>query len=162
MGKIDNWIIEIFDKGTTLIQKKGWIPLNTLIMGVSCLFWSLLIVDSKGPAFYVLSALGGLSLTGEYFTWKNAIGYWENQRKTLELNARVLLMRESSPALRLTSLIIFLPLSICEFILGSYISCASSLIIIVMGYIRCCRYMGPGDYARERQTKMSGLLQESR
>ncbi len=43
MQKIDNWVIEQFDKGTTLLQKKGWLPLNTLIMGIECLFWASLL-----------------------------------------------------------------------------------------------------------------------
>jgi|SRR5882672_5950785 len=93
MRRIDNWFIEQFDKGTTILQKKGWLPLNTLIMSTECTFWGGLVAVQK------MDALGGLVicttavfLTVSFFTWKNAIGYWENHRKTLELNAQVLVL----------------------------------------------------------------------
>src|SRR5258706_8789930 len=160
MRKIDNWVIEQFDKGTTLLQKKGWLPLNTLIMGTECLFWSLLVVGSSGWTFYVISAIGALQLVVGFNSWKDAVGYWENQRKTLKLNAKVLVHRESGPIYRWLCLWVFIPLAILEFITLSFTTVTTSLLVITMAYLRCCRYMGPGDYARQRQTKVSGLPQE--
>src|SRR6266436_807221 len=110
--KVDDIIIEAFDKGTTFLQKRGILPLNTLIMGTGCLFWSLLIVSSTGWSLYAVSAIGALALYGEFNTWSNAANYWENQRKTQELNARVLLNREIGYLYRLLCLFVFIPLGL--------------------------------------------------
>lgn len=162
MGKIDNWFIEQFDKGTTIIQKKGWLPLNTLIMGAECLFWGGLVAVQK------MNALGGLIicsaavfLTVSFFTWKNAIGYWENHRKTLELNARVLLWREENVKLRYFTLGLFVPFTILNAIELDLIGTTSDLAILAVQWLRCCKYLGPGNYARQQQTKLSGLPQGS-
>ena len=157
--KIDNFIIETFDKGTTYLQKRGILPLNTLIMGTGCLFWSLLIVGSTGWSLYAVSAIGALALYGEFNTWSDAANYWENQRKTQELNARVLLNRESGYLFRLFSLFLFIPLGLFELSALVIAAAITSILVIIMGYLRCCRYLGPGDYARQRKASLKALPQ---
>src|SRR5258706_5459410 len=161
MRKIDNWVIEQFDKGTTLLQKKGWLPLNTLIMGTECLFWvSLLsIQDFKTGFAYLATAWTAISLSVSFHTWKENANYWENHRKTLALNAEVLLVREAWH-LRLTLNIPIFILLIFFIIIFDLKAIIFDSAAICLQYLACCRYMGPGDYARERQTKMSGLPQE--
>ena len=162
MGKIDNWIIEQFDKGTTLLQKRGWLPLNTLIMGTQCLCWCSWIADQgvlSTVSFFSVPYAGFVLYTA-FHEWKENAGYWENQRKTQELNARVLFQREQLRfRLIWVSLLITIGLSvIISMPFKGIIFFPSALCLL---YLRCCRYMGPGDYAKQQQKKMSGLPQES-
>ncbi len=163
MQKIDNWVIEQFDKGTTLLQKKGWLPLNTLIMGAHCLTWVSWIADQGVLSTFSFFSIpyAGFVLYGAFYEWKENVGYWENQRKTQELNARVIWNRgKLKPRLIWAFLLITLGLFV---IIGEpfrgIIFFPSALCLL---YLRCCRYMGPGDYAKQRQTKISGLPQEGR
>jgi hypothetical protein len=160
--KWDNWIIEQFDKGTTLLQKKGIIPLNTLIMISECLFWGSLIAHGHIPnnaPDLIFVVFVGIFLFAAYYRWQKAVGYWENQRKTQDLNAQVLSEREKSFVLRFITVVTFTPILVLELIVLDFIGAIGSITLITNGYLRCCRYMGPGDYARERKTSVQGLTQ---
>src|ERR1700719_83921 len=138
-GKIvgaDNKIIELFDKGTTLIQKRGLLPLNTLIMGTECLFWSVLVarsINDNGMGKYIITAAGAICITAAFLRWKDAHQYWENHRKTQELNAKVLLERDYI-MLRMIAILIFMPILIVEVLVLDLLGGTSSIAIIVLGY----------------------------
>src|SRR5260370_21968681 len=89
MKKIDDCVIELFDRCTTVVQRRAWLPLNTLIMGTECLFWSLVAL---GVAWWWMPMIA-LGLCMAFARWRDAHGYWENHRKAQELNAKVLLAR---------------------------------------------------------------------
>jgi hypothetical protein len=166
MGKIattDNKIIEMFDKGTTLIQQRGWLPLNTLIMGTECLFWSTVLAHTvtKGSGWsYINIGLAAICLTLSFSRWKDAQGYWKNYRKCLELNAKVLYSRDKQLIIRMAILLIFTPFLLSDMTVFDLISMTSDITLISGVYLSCCRYLGPGDYARERSLSLSGLTQK--
>ncbi len=155
--KADNFIIETFDKGTTFIQRRGILPLNTLLMGASCLFWSSNVAAAGfGWATPFIIGVGAMGLYYDYKKWKDDYGYWLNQRKTLFLNAVVAMEREYI-SIRLLTISTFIPLMLV-FIYVLYLSnLISCLTLIVWAYLKCCHYLGPGDYAKQRQTKLSGV-----
>lgn len=168
LRKIDDKIIDLFDGITTKIQKKGLIPLNTLIMGFKVIFFGSIM--SRQNTFGILDIFLLILCAGclvvAYFAWADAIGYWENHRKTLSLNARVLLHRERNLVLRYAITIGFIPLTIIELIHmatspASAISDAtlviSDITLISIGYLECCRYIGPGEYSRKRKSSLQGL-----
>src|SRR5260370_19971 len=37
----------------------------------------------------------------------------------------------------------------------------SGVTLVGMMYLRCCRYLGPGDFARERRVSMSGAFEST-
>jgi hypothetical protein len=159
---LDNKIIEVFDKGTTFIQRRGLLPLNTLIMGTECLFWSALITRSINHddwGKYILGAASAICMSMSFLKWKNAHQYWENHRKTQELNATVLLARDDLIS-RMVAILIFVPFLLIEIPGLDLIGATISVTLIIMCYLRCCHYLGPGDYARQRRISLSGLPQK--
>jgi hypothetical protein len=159
MLKIDNKTIELFDKLTTVLQKRGWLPLNTLIMGTECLFWTLLVVGTTGTFLIAMAAFAALSLATAFYNWKEANGYWENHRKTQQLNAVVVLHREQWKW-RLFAACFFLPLLVFEVITFAWNPFGTGILVLFLGYLRCCKYLGPGKFAREKKVNLQGLPQE--
>lgn len=163
--KADEKLIDILDTGTTFIQRRGWVPLNTLNMGANVVFWASAIVtamrDPQSPFMYIIVLLAGLSLCQSYNAWQKAIGYWENYRLTLQLNAEVLLHREHI-ALRVSISIISLGVIILELLTSRNIMpLIEFTALIFQWYLQCCKFIGPGDFARKRQESISGAHQES-
>lgn len=48
LNSVDAKVIALFDRCTTAMQRRGILPLNTLIMGVELLFWSTCVLRNTG------------------------------------------------------------------------------------------------------------------
>ena len=152
--RFDIRIIELIDRCTTAMQRRGMLPLNTLIMGTECLFWSVVAVGV--PWWWM--PLVVLSLCSGYAKWRNAHGYWENHRKAQELNAWVLLARDRWDNRAAVNMLVVLTAPLFWDNLRHVIS---GVTLVGMMYLRCCRYLGPGDFARERRVSMSGAFEST-
>jgi hypothetical protein len=160
LHKIDTFLIEQLDKITTKAQRKGLVPMNTMVMFNEILFWGCFIINRNfknlEPFDYVILILTPLALYFAYDKWQDAVGYWENHRKTLHLNSLVQLERENCK-LRILVVFTFVPIMLIHLVFGLYIMDLNALALITLGYIKCCRYMGPGEYSRQRKEKLQGL-----
>lgn len=160
----DAWVIDKFDKAATTIQKRGWVPLNTLIMGGECLTWPAwsvyLYKIEPLPIGLITTGWAGVILYIAFNEWKDAHGYWENHRKTMNLNARVLHTREHKK-LRMFIVIVLLLISVIELISSQIEYMIITTGWITVAYLKCCRYIGPGEYAKQRKETYSSLPQES-
>jgi len=159
--KADNCIIGLFDRATTAIQRRGWLPLNTLIMANECLFWATAFVtNADGMWIVVICIVAGPSLYFAHERWKNANGYWESARKIQELNAQVVYIR-SFVMVRAPMVASMLPVMSANIFTMSLVWAVNGLALFGMMYLSCCCFIGPGDFARKRQEIPSGTWQES-
>src|SRR4029077_8917449 len=159
--KADNCIIGLFDRATTAVQRRVWLPLNTLIMANDCLFWATAFVTNSDSLWIVVTCLfAGPSLYFAYERWKNANRYWENCRKTQSLNAQVVYIR-SFVMVRAPMVASMLPVMSASIFTMSLVWAVNGLALLGMMYLNCCCFIGPGDFARRRQEILSGAWQES-
>lgn len=160
LSKTDSAIIGAYDKGTTFLQKRGIIPLNTVIMANHTLFWTSIVAANRDHnIMWFFAVLAAVFMFLSYNRWQRAIGYWENARKMMELNARVIVVRGNWWP-RLIGLTVMLLLAVTEIMHNNLIGLVGSLTVICINYLDCCTYLGPGDYAKNRQSKMVGQPQE--
>jgi|SRR5882672_557059 len=153
--KLDNKLIDVFDAGTTYIQRQGIIPLNTLIMATEVLFWTSAIVLNKGSLFmWVLVVLGAITLFMSFLRWQHAVGYWENYRKMMQLNANVVSNRDSH-LFRIFNLFMMSFFSVMAILSQDWSGLLGPITLTCMFYLGCCLYLGPGDYAKNRKPNLS-------
>ena len=161
---LDDKIINLFDGVTTKIQKKGLLPLNTLKMGNDCVFWAaagILNVEYQWIRL-LLVAMAGIGLAGAFLKWKDAIGYWEDNRKTTRLNTLVLRCRTNTASkiwriFWLPVLMLYMTVAIMSFDIRFLVNTLAGVGFL---YLDCCKFIGPSDYAKDRIVSLSGLPQE--
>lgn len=163
--KFDRYLINRYDQATTYVQQRGWVPLNTIIMANTVMFWGCAFSRNilEHETTYLPIIFGSVDLTIHFMRWKENQGYWENQRKTQALNAEVVAEYDRY-ILRhiLTAIVLFLVVPstiVSSSLVDGLLSIVVGICLVSSGYLRCCRYIGPGDYARKRQAHVSGSYQ---
>lgn len=171
--KADNWIIAQFDRAGIWAQRKGWrmTELHVHMAGLTV---------ASTVTFCVLnSRLGWVFAAFNLLVWGGHFAvclrdankyrdYPESAKMLQTLNARALGEREKSFVLRwlLVGLWIpFIPLDIAGYILGLEGRATLTLLVfsqltytspIALFYIYCCSFIGPGEFAKQKQESASG------
>jgi hypothetical protein len=160
--KGDVKLVITVDGWTTYIQRKGWAPLNTIKMLGDCLFWGSLSYSSMdGFLVYFIVPVGGLAMWASHRKWSEDTGYWENARKTQKLNAEVWAVRLNAINWRILVYATMGPIAIMDIITFDYSRIVSSFGVVLVNYLTCCLYLGPGDYAKDKKESLASLPQES-
>jgi hypothetical protein len=162
MNAIDDHIIALFDRATTAMQRRGWLPLNTLIMAAECLIWAALAIPTgRGLFDWYMILLAAVSLSLSFANWRNAHGYWEDHRKAQHLNALVVVLRYFWRIRSGIACALGASYAIQIYAIGwDPLSLIGGAGVFCLLYLKCCRYLGPGDFARERRESFSGAAQE--
>jgi hypothetical protein len=158
--RFDIRIIELIDRCTTAMQRRGMLPLNTLIMGNECLFWTTGIAATRGFDWF-LYLLAAVSLSMGFVRWRNAHGYWESYRKAQELNARVLRVRDYWHLRLSVACFALVMVLLIDLPIWRLMGILNSVTLVFMMYLNCCRYLGPGDFAREKRESLSGAFEST-
>lgn len=154
---IDNKLIELHDKTTSWIQRRGIIPLNTIIMGANVLFWSTSIMVLKEyPIIWLVVAISGISMVMGFFRWQSDNGYWEDHRKTMRLNAEVAYNRDNWK-FRVAVLCSSSFFVVSDLIQGELLGASVQVLLVILHYLTCCTYLGPGNYAKKRKITILGV-----
>ena len=153
----DGRIVALFDSVMGTLQRRGWLPLHTAIMAVQCVFWSSSMANwANTPLWILLFAplflLAAYCLAIEFRRWRDAHGYWDDYRKTQRLNAYALANRDKWP-MRMTMVMACFSVAAILMEIAVWVNVIA---FIAVAYLPCCRYVGPGDFARERRDSLSG------
>jgi hypothetical protein len=150
MKRLDAILIARFDAGTTWLQRRGGVPLNHVVMADTCLFWALGFTTTSAKVFIALFAAMGLAAS--YARWSGDNGYQENARKALACNARSLWFRERMLPVRLVLGAVFFLFLLANIVTADILVALHSISFICLLWLDCCRYLGPGDFAREKRS----------
>jgi hypothetical protein len=156
---VDSRAVELLDRCTAAMQRRGLLPLNTLVMAAECLFWAsgLSLLPLDYPLGWAGCVMAGIYLNIAFARWRAAQGYWESRSKTLHLNAMAALEREQYWRWRL----FFACVSAAWQIFLADAMCLTNCVAFIgLMYLRCCRYLGPGEFDRDRKAVLPAALQE--
>lgn len=171
MEKLDAFLVDRLDAVTAKLQRRG-VLLTTAITGNAAVVLStaLAVALFPTPHYYIAGLCG--------FIWSVHLGFtikWANENKdyplsvrmTEKLNSEVLRERESPHGLIFRAGWIYLSLLI---ITSNIVSCIwgdQSLSVTILSvinmfaasgtcWLRACRFLGPGEFAKNRKTAHGG------
>jgi hypothetical protein len=136
--KLCSWVMVFI-----LSVMQGVIESKPIWAGFSFLFWSIIV---------------GM----EYSQWKDNRSYFENYRKTLHLNAVAVMMREQCLFVRNFGIFMTVAFAITllqsmyanTWTIGVVVGDIAWLNVLFATYLGTSFYIGPGEFAREKQEVM--------
>ena len=161
MRKLDQYLIDKTDRLMAWGQKHhGW-NLAYIRFGAAIIASAANVASTRWGGWFIVQGIvwGGVVLF-EQITFRRTRDYFENQRKTINLNAGVIGIREIRwmRLFMIFTILFFLPLDIHVLINGdiSYIFSTIAISFFnVFQYITTAFYMGPGEFASEKNKKLA-------
>jgi hypothetical protein len=161
---IDGYIIDQSDRFFMRMQKKGYL-LTEMRFVAGLLFWVsdiLFLIRGMSPPWIILSVVIPVGSLAMWSDWKYAQrnkDYPTNPSRVLQLNALVLLYREQGNILRPVIVAIIVAFQFMEYFLaGALWGLPMSLAFLVSQYVRTATYIGPGEFAKNKQEQLTGKL----
>lgn len=174
---MDAWLIDKFDSATTRLQRRGYslsaillyewnVQATSLIVSLGLTMgrfkWTYPAMD--GVVLFILLLFGLAYIVATWMEMKrhdSERDYMENSRKTLKMNARVVMARDMKGTHRVFNLFLFTWLVFTTWalppvtIVDSTIWTIFCVCVVLRDYLECCTFVGPGEHVRERQASFS-------
>lgn len=145
MRSPDALLVDLVDAGCAELQRRGALLNEMSFLNAIAFVGAMVAEYGASPGNVVM---GPIVLWSHWGAYVAARGYAEDTRRALELNARVLHCREKYGLLCYLTLAMTTGFAAFHIHKYQFIPLVSDAALLLMFYLQCARFLGPGERRR--------------